>query len=496
MRKRYEIQQSLGCTPIPEVFINPKSRHEMARFLMGLQYIFVHSELRESVLSVVEEVVLKGKKATGRPGMPLWEILVLGVVRLGLDADYDRLEDLANSHKYLRGILGVDLSSGFGPAKTYELQTLKDNVSLLDEESLSKINTLIVEAGHKALKKKGEEALAVKADSYVVETNVHYPTDVNLLYDSGRKCLDMIRKASKKLERPLSGWRKVDSWHNRLRKYERRLTQILGAGGRNRQERIETATTNYLEVARKIHLKIESSKQELAQHDSLSIQAIATALEMYQTFMEKHIDLVERRLLDGELIPHDEKVFSIFEPHTEWINKGKKHKKVELGIKVLIATDQHHFILAHEVMQNQQDVHRAVPIAKKICTAYKVEKLQSISFDRGFYSQPNFENLQNHAQQVILPKKGNKNSEEYQRETQKSFIKLRHKHSAVEANINQLEHNGLNRCPDKGIKAFKRYVAWGVLAYNIHRLGKVLIDQQKENEKRKIRKLQKLKDAA
>lgn len=154
MRKRYLPQQRLGTTPIAEVSISQKSRHELPKILLGLQHIFLEDSLREPILSLIESVVLKDKAATGRPGLDLWEILVLGVVRLGLDADYDRLEDLANNHKSLRGILGVDATDGFDQAKVYGLQRLKDNVSLVDESVLEEINTLLVSAGQKLVKKK------------------------------------------------------------------------------------------------------------------------------------------------------------------------------------------------------------------------------------------------------------------------------------------------------------------------------------------------------
>lgn len=314
----------------------------------------------------------------------------------------------------------------------------------------------------------------------MLETTVHYPTDVNLLYDSGRKCLDMISRASKALKQPLPGWRKIGDWYKRLRKEERRLTTILGQGGPNRQTRLEAAAQTYLKTARKICAKIAASESFWAQALSAKMMAIFITLKQYQALLEKHIDLVRRRLLEGETIPHADKLFSIFEQHTEWINKGKKHKKCELGLNVLIATDQYHYILHHQVMQGQQDVQLAVPVAQAICKKYRQDQLDSISFDRGFYSGPNYENLQPLAKKVILPKKGKVNPQEQERESQQDFVSLRHQHSAVEANINQLEHHGLNRCPDKGIRAFRRYTAFGVLAYNLHRLGKTLIAQRKE----------------
>ena len=85
--------------------------------------------------------------------------------------------------------------------------------------------------------------------------------------------------------------------------------------------------------------------------------------------------------------------------------------------------------------------------------------------------------------------KGKCNKTEYERQQTDTFIKLRNKHSAVESNINMLEHRGLNRCMDKGKKHFERYVALSVLAYNLHLVGKEIIRQQKEKEFTKKQKL-------
>src|SRR5437867_11650609 len=106
MRRRFDVQLALGQIPIERVRIPLKSRDELPPILAGLQWIFQTPEINEQVLALLESKVLAGKRATGRPGLDLWPILVLGVVRLGLDCDYDRLEDLANHHTLLRQILG------------------------------------------------------------------------------------------------------------------------------------------------------------------------------------------------------------------------------------------------------------------------------------------------------------------------------------------------------------------------------------------------------
>jgi len=160
MRKRFEQQLSIGIVPINEVSFNEKSRHELKDLLKGLQHIFTTPSINEEVFKLLESKILSGKKETGRNGMSLWEILVLSTVRLGLDADYDELLDLANNHIRLRQVMGVN-TSGFIAWEVYQLQTLKDNIGLLDVETINSINEIVVGAGHSIVKKKRTKAQKV-----------------------------------------------------------------------------------------------------------------------------------------------------------------------------------------------------------------------------------------------------------------------------------------------------------------------------------------------
>jgi hypothetical protein len=73
---------------------------------------------------------------------------------------------------------------------------------------------------------------------------------------------------------------------------------------------------------------------------------------------------------------------------------------------------------------------------------------------------------------VVMPKRGKRNAAESQRENEKTFVALRKQHSAVESEINSLEHHGLNRCLDMGLGGYRRYVGYGVLSYNLHVIGR------------------------
>lgn len=151
MRECLHIQMGLGEISIDQIRIDPKSRDDIPQILRGLQYLYVNRTYRDRIFMELKKLVdTRINSKTGRPGMELWRIFVLGVLRLNLDLDYDRLQELANQHKTIREMLGHGEWDEF----YYEMQTLKDNVRLLTPEILDHINRIVVEAGHGLIKKK------------------------------------------------------------------------------------------------------------------------------------------------------------------------------------------------------------------------------------------------------------------------------------------------------------------------------------------------------
>ncbi len=487
MRQRFEQQMSLRTVAIADVKFPLKSRDELPPVLKALQYIFVTPELNEKVFSFLEKKIVEGKKKTGRPGMDLWHILVLAVVRHTLGTNWDRLEIDANHNELIRRVMGVHATAFCEDDRIeFGYQTILDNVSLLDESLLADINQLVVEAGHSLLKKKEREALRLKTDSYVLETNVHFPTDLNLLWDSSRKCLDMIDKLQKEIKLP--GWRKIKHIRKSIKSIFRATSHQVFKGKKEslKKQRVKL----YLEQTKSL---VNRCKFILENRDDLAVRSVSgllamVALEQYTAYAIKMIDLVHRRLIKDEVIPAAEKFYSIFEPHTEWITKGKLNKKVELGHLLLITTDAHQFIVDYKVMEDGRDASQIPSLKERIKEKFKDQKIYSHSFDKGFYKKENLRDLQEAGiEQVILPKSGKLNKEEKLREGTNQFKQLRYAHSAVESNINMLEHHGLNRCVDKGLYGYKRYAGLSVLAYNLHILGNnlVVLEKQKEEKQRK-----------
>jgi hypothetical protein len=194
------------------------------------------------------------------------------------------------------------------------------------------------------------------------------------------------------------------------------------------------------------------------------------------------MDQIRRRVMEGETIPHHEKVFSLFEEHTEWITKGKAGVSQELGLKVCVVKDQFGFILHHRVMQKEMDDQIAVPIIKE--TKERFPQLISCTFDKGFHSPNNQKDLAVLLEKVILPRKGNLSAINKEIENSEEFKEARRKHSAIESSINALENHGLDRCLDHGIYGFKRYVGLAVLARNIQILGHILQQKQLQRMER------------
>ena len=305
MRQRFDSNPMFTIIPIENIEIPLNSRDELPPVLVALQWIWTNSTLKEQVFGILEKHILAGKAATGRTGMDLWKILVLGVTRLALNADWDRMEYLANYDSLLRQMLGVPQTSLGEPVKMFNHQTLRDNVALLDKALLKEINVLVAAAGRAEFKnrEKGQQSdpLAIKVDTYVFETDVHFPTDLNLLLDSGRKCLDLVEKYRDQKEYDLPGWRKLDDWQGRLKGLERAASKACAGGGADKEKRVSSAVSSYLEVAREVSAKVSESLLSLC--DKGVEGKDWDNLAYYHGMLDKHIDLVDRRLLQKQVIP-------------------------------------------------------------------------------------------------------------------------------------------------------------------------------------------------
>jgi len=300
-----------------------------------------------------------------------------------------------------------------------------------------------------------------------------------------RKIIILVARACDKHK--LSFWRQSAYNIRKLKRLYRTSQSLKRSRAKKRKrveerkERIEKAHRDYVDAAQVYLEKAKGTVDFLLETNRLTVITYDT-IRHYMGHAERQIDQIRRRVFEGEKIPHEEKVFSIFEEHTEWISKGKAGVPQELGLKVCVVEDQYGFFLSHMVMRGTHDSEVAIPLMN--ATKSMFPQLSSCSFDKNFYTPNNRKHLEKLLDLAVLPKKGKLSEQEKELESSDDFVRERKKHPAVESGINALENHGLDRCLDHGLRGFERYVALAITARNIEILGTIIW-------KRKLRKLQK-----
>jgi IS5 family transposase len=244
MRKILREQIQMGELDISAIDIELDSRDEIPQLLRGLQHIYTNAAVRRRVFDILLALVPPEVQIdNGRNGMDLWKILVLGTLRLNCKWDYDKLQEIANNHRTVRQMLGhgiVDIDA------RYPRQTLCDNIRWFTPEILERINKVVVEEGLRVAGIAKDAPLTARCDSFVVETDVHFPTDINLLWDAARKVLTLTHRLSE--ETGIDGWRQAP---HLLRKVRRlfRAVQTLREKDKEKRKKNECARSSWHQQA-------------------------------------------------------------------------------------------------------------------------------------------------------------------------------------------------------------------------------------------------------
>ena len=169
-----------------------------------------------------------------------------------------------------------------------------------------------------------------------------------------------------------------------------------------KQEAVREAHRIYLEQAETLLALVRETRVHLIVPGVA--QFFLDEIDLYLSDAERQIDQIRRRVLLGQSIPHEEKVVSVFERHTDWISKGKAGVPVELGLRVAIVEDQHRFVLTHQVMEKSTDDQIAVALVKDAQARFST--IDSASFDKGFHSPANQRDLGQHCGRRDLGHRG------------------------------------------------------------------------------------------
>ena len=433
--------------------------------------------------------------------MSYWCILVLAAVRLGCNLDYDKLHDLAENHRALRSIMEI----GEFDETEFSWKRIRDNVCLLRPATIDEINQLIVGAGHKLVP---DAVRTMRADSFVVETNIHYPTDSSLIVDGIRKIIE--RSEPLATSRGLSGWRQHAQLLKTVKSVARQIARIAAKKGPNYQERLKTEYVKLLKKSGRVlqranellaRLKTdaparpadqaisESVISESVISESVGSESVGsellelTTLETFIARTQQVREVARRRVIHGEKVPNDEKLFSLFEPHTQLYKRGKAGEPVQFGRLVLVFEDGAGFLTQHRLLdRTESDRDIAVPETRRLQQRFR-NQVQELSFDRGFHSPENQVELAKLVTSPCLPKPGVKQAVAQLAEQSKSanltFRAAKQRHPGIESMIGGLQSgNGQKRCRDRGELGLERYLALGILGRNLHTFGRLLIQRE------------------
>ena len=478
MRRPISEQTRLDSQAIPNVRLNLNCRDEIVPILAGLQHIYSQPQLRDEILNLVaRDVNEDSRNDRGREGLNYWHITVLASVRLGCDLDYDKLQDLAEQHRALRQIMGI---GDWQECIDFNARRIGDNIRLLKSQTVEAISHRIVDEAYRmvpdAVKKQ-------RVDSFVVETDIHYPTESSLIVDGVRKIIELCVKLYQGYD--IVGWRQHEHLLKKVKQINRQITRISARKGANYKHRMELQYRKLLGRANGILERATETCESLENEYELDFIAIAHIAEIkrFMGLTQQVCDTARRRVLEGEDdVPNEDKLFSVFETHTQLYRRGKAGQPNQFGRLVLVCEDAAGFISHHYVMPREvQDQDVAVE-QTRIMQERLQKRVEEISFDRGFHSPANQTGLAEIVNDVCLPKPGSKQSVEQLELASVKFHQAKQRHPGIESAIGALQSgNGLVRCRDVGEVGFERYVALAVLGRNIHALGKLIISQQNPN---------------
>jgi len=371
---------------------------------MALKHLYDHPQLLKKIMKLIEKEVLGDRNAQlGCPGLLYWEILVLAAVRIGCNLDFDALMDHANNHKKFRQLLGV----GEWDNKRYARSTIQGNLSKLTEATLREISNLIVAEGHQLLPKAIEK---VRGDSVVVETNIHHPTDANLIIDGVRKVLSFAKRLGQLFS--VSPWRQANHHLKKVKQLHRQIQAACRSKKAEQQAKVKPLYDELLNHAVALAATAFDFKETLeltAITDTTLRRGAEKAMDELDFYLAATLyvcDLADRRVLKGEAIPHAEKIFSLFETHTEMINRGKSPYPFEFGHLLYLVEDQAHFIVDFKILENGViEPEILLPQMRALQRRVK-NKIKAASFDQGFYTPENLKGLQKIVETACLPPKG------------------------------------------------------------------------------------------
>jgi IS5 family transposase len=429
------------------------------------------------VLDAVHRDLVRGLKntKTGRVGLSAEQVLRSVLLQRIKDWDYRELRERIADGYTLRCF------TGFGSSPVPKHQAFHRSFCRLQPQTMRRLNEAVVAV---AVELGIENARWLRADTTVVETNIHFPTDSALLWDTVRV---LTRLATEVLEQlPQLPERLA----NRTRCARRRMQELQRMTPTQRHAHQKPVYKALLKVsahvitdARRVAKAATAALTGLNALDALRVEATCKQIAQYAALGSRVIDQAHRRVVNGEKVPADEKLYSLFEPHTDMIKRGKANKPVEFGHKIFLAESRRGLVTDYWIIDGNpnDDVH------VKSCVDRHRHRFGMIpdvyAVDRGFYSPANVALVTAAGVKTeSIPQRGGKKSpERAAHEKSRRFKHAQKFRAGIEGRISVLfRGRGMKRCPWHGSVRFEVFVAGAVLANNLLVIAAALRPPQRQ----------------
>ena len=441
-------------------------------------YVDQHPEL----VQAVEQRLQEGLKnsTTGRRGLTGAQVLLSWILMRIKNWDYRELAERIRDGITLR--LFTRFYSNPVPRHT----AFHRGHNRLTSELIRRINDALLQA---AVQDGLEDGEASRGDTTVVEADIHHPTDASLLWDTVRVLTRLLKQLRQLAPHQLPRYPK------RTRAAKRRMYELqrMTASQREHQQvpkyrqliAIAEETLNNARDAVKL-----TPAAGRTSSDIFIIEAMRKQITDFCGLGDRVVDQARRRVIDNEQVPAAEKIYSIFEPHTSLIKRGKAGKPVEFGHKIYLAQTRTGLITQYWVLDgNPSDEDHVVPsIQQHKATFGRAPKLYAN--DRGSYSADNIKACQQEGVACVsIPQRGGQKTAEREAfEKSPEFKQGQRFRAGIEGTISVLMRGrGMKRCLAAGKKGLELLVGLAVLANNLLRIAALLLEKIKKKAKKKAR---------
>ena len=315
----------------------------------------------------------------------------------------------------------------------------------------------------------------MRVDTTVVETNIHNPTDSSLLGDGAR----VLTRTMKRIQGALGGGKR--RVRNRMRSVKKKVMAIALASrqkGLAGEERRRQAYRKLLRVTRQIVHQAERVQQEvkaLPRRPRAALKPLAEKLQVMTERVQQVMRQTKARVMEG-VTQSQEKIVSVFEPHTEIIRKGKANKPTEFGKLVKVQEAEHQIITHYEVYAERPSDGEVLVGAVQEQEERLGRTPELVAADAAFYTRENEAAVQAlGVKRVSIPHRRTRSEERRRYQKRRWFRQGQKWRTGCEGRISVLKRrHGLNRCRYRGFAGMQRWVGLGVIADNLINIGRCL----------------------